>query len=67
MARRAQTRIPTLEIRITFEPSRVSPACVVQAYAQVVPRRHRPTAAGSDRRPVEGTPDTHYGGRRQVS
>lgn len=35
VARRA--RIPTLEIRITFEPSRVSPEWVVQAYEQVVP------------------------------
>ena len=40
MARRA--RIPTLEIRITFEPSRVSPDWVVQAYEQVVPLRRRP-------------------------
>ena len=32
----------TLEVRITFEPSRVSPACVVQAYEQVVPITRRP-------------------------
>ena len=33
------------EMRITFEPSRVSSACIVQAYEQVVPLRRRPTGA----------------------
>ena len=32
----------TLEVRITFEPSHISPACVVQAYERVVPIRRRP-------------------------
>jgi len=67
VARRAYTRMPTLEIRITFEPSRVGPACVVQAYEQVVPLGRRTTAAGSDRRPVDDTPETPCVGRRQVS
>ena len=31
VARRGQSRRTTLAVRITFEPSRVSPACVVQA------------------------------------
>ena len=67
MARRAHPGMPTLEMRITFEPSRVSPACVVQAYEQVVPLRRHPTAAGSDGRPDAEAPKTPCGGRRQVS
>ena len=42
VARRGHTRSTTLEVRITFEPSRVSPACVVQAYERVVPITRRP-------------------------
>ena len=41
MARRGRTRSTTLEVRITFEPSRVSPACVAQAYERVVPITRR--------------------------
>ena len=43
VARRAHTRTTPLEVRLTFEPSRVSPACVVQAYERVVPITRRPT------------------------
>ena len=43
MARRVRTRSTALEVRITFEPSRVSPACVVQAYEWVVPITRRTT------------------------
>ena len=57
MARRARPRIPTLEMRITFEPSRVSPACMVQAYEQVVPLRRRPTGAGAASAGGGGTAD----------
>ena len=65
MARRA--RIPTLEIRITFEPSRVSPGWVVQAYEQVVPLRRRPISEHADPRPVSREPLTQLAGRRAAS
>ena len=65
MARRA--RIPTLEIRITFEPSRVSPEWVGQAYEQVVPLRRRPTSEQAAPRPVSREPLTQLAGRREAS
>jgi hypothetical protein len=37
MARRERTHRMVLELRVMFEPSRVSSACVAQAYEQVVP------------------------------
>jgi hypothetical protein len=37
MARRERTHNMVLEICVTFEPSRVSSACVAQAYEEVVP------------------------------
>jgi len=45
-------------MRITFEPRRISSACTVQAYEQVVPLRRRPTGAGGDLQAEEGTPQT---------
>jgi hypothetical protein len=44
MARRERTHKMMLEIRVTFEPSRVSSACVAQAYEQVVPIPRRTTS-----------------------
>ena len=44
-----------------------SPACVVQAYEQVVPIRRRPTAPGADLRPGGGAPQTQRVGRRHGS
>jgi hypothetical protein len=44
MARRERTHTIVLEIRVTFEPSRVSSACVAQAYEQVVPIPRRTTS-----------------------
>jgi len=67
VARRARPRLPTREIRIMFEPSRVSSACIVQAYEQVVPLRRRPTGAGVDLRSEEGTLQTQRVGRRHGS
>jgi hypothetical protein len=64
VARRAHPRLPTREIRITFEPSRVSSACMVQAYEHVVPLRRRATGAGADLRSEEGAPQTQRVGRR---
>lgn len=67
VARRARPRLPTREMRITFEPSRVSSACMVQAYEQVVPLRRRPTSAGGDLQAEEGTLQTQRVGRRHGS
>ena len=57
MARRAhgRRRFP-LEGHITFEPSRVRPACVIQAYAQVVPITRRTTPRALPTRQVECIP-----------
>ena len=44
MARRARTHNIVLEICVTFEPSRVSAACIAQAYEQVVPIPRRTTS-----------------------
>jgi hypothetical protein len=64
VARRARPRLPTREMRITFEPSRISSACTVQAYEQVVPLRRRPTGAGADLCSEEGASPTQRVGRR---
>ena len=44
MARRERTHNLVLEIRVTFEPSRVSSACIAQAYEEVVPIPRRTTS-----------------------
>jgi hypothetical protein len=44
MARRERTHNRVLEIRVTFEPSRVSSACIAQAYEQMVPIPRRTTS-----------------------
>ena len=53
MARRNRQPPKTREIRTTFEPSRLSPSWVAQAYEQLVPivRRttSRPSGPGHDR------------------
>jgi len=58
VARRARTQRQTLEVRITFEPSHVSPGCVAQAYEGVVPITRRPT-------PLRSTPAMQAGHARQ--
>lgn len=67
VARRARTRSTTLEVRITFEPSRVSPACVTQAYERVVPITRRTTLQALPPWPDENAPQTQPVGRRQSS
>jgi hypothetical protein len=67
VARRAHTRRRTLEVRRTFEPSRVSPACVTQAYERVVPIPRRTTSQGLLTRPAEGAQLTQHEGRRSAS
>ena len=65
VARRGPSRRITLVVRITFEPSRVSPACVVQAYERGVPITRRPTPQARAPQQAEGAPQTQPVGRRQ--
>ena len=58
VARRVRPGLPTLEVRVTCEPSRVSSAWIVQAYEQVVPLRRRPLAPGASSRLEQGAPQT---------
>jgi hypothetical protein len=44
MARRELNTTQALGVSVMFEPSRVSPACVAQAYEQVVPSTRRTTS-----------------------
>ena len=67
VARRGQSRRTTLAVRITFEPSRVSPACVVQAYERVVPITRRHASRAGTPPPAERAPQTQQVGRRQHS
>jgi hypothetical protein len=65
VARRAHRPSNILEVRITFAPSRVSSAGVVQAYERVVPIPRRLTPHARSARPAESAPLTQHGGRRQ--
>jgi hypothetical protein len=65
VARRVPTRSrSTLEVHVTFEPSRVSPACVVQAYEHVVPIARRTPQQALFPRQAECTEQTPRVGRR---
>ena len=65
MARRVRTRSTTLEVRITFEPSRVGPAWVAQADARVVPITRRPALRAGSPHQAESAPPMQHGGGRQ--
>jgi hypothetical protein len=67
MARREPNTTKTLEVSVMFEPSRLSPACVAQAYEEVVPLTQRTPAraAHMDRASREKTMQPV--GRRAVS
>jgi hypothetical protein len=66
VARRPHQAGRTLEVRLTFEPSRVSAACVVQAYERVVPITRRPAPRARSARQTEDAQRTqHVGGRQQ--
>jgi len=60
VARRQHKASRTLEGRLTFEPSRVSAACVVQAYARVVPITRRPAPRARSARQPEGVQPTQH-------
>jgi hypothetical protein len=44
MARREPNTTKTLEVSVMCEPSRLSPACVAQAYEEAVPLTQRATS-----------------------
>ncbi len=67
VARRVRTRTTTLEVRLSFEPSRVSPACIVQAYERVVPITRRTPPQALPPRPDEDARQTQQVGRRLLS
>jgi hypothetical protein len=62
-----RARNQCLEVRITFEPSWVSPACVAQAYERVVPITRRLAPQACAPQPAESAPPTQQVGRRQHS
>ena len=70
MARRERQQSLTRKIRVTFEPHRLSPAWVAQAYEQVVPIARRstiqtlaPCPKGSEPSPHADTPEESTGER----
>ena len=65
MARRQHKASRTLEVRLTFEPSRVSSACVVQAYERVVPITRGPAPRARSARQTEDAQQTQHVGGRQ--
>jgi hypothetical protein len=65
VARRQHQASRTLEVRLTFEPSRVSAACVVQAYERVVPITRRPVPRARSARQTEDAQLTQHVGGRQ--
>ena len=67
MARREPNTIKTLEVSVMFEPSRLSPACVAQAYEEVVALTQRPTSRAAHREPASRERTWPPVGRRAVS
>jgi hypothetical protein len=67
VARRGPSRSLILAVRITFEPSRVSPACVAQAYERVVPITRRPAPRARALPPAESAPQPQQVGRSQYA
>jgi hypothetical protein len=67
MARREPNTTKTLEISVLFEPSRLSPACVAQAYEEVVPLTPRTTSRAFHRARARREKTMPPVGRRAVS
>ena len=66
VARRQHQASRILEVRRTFEPSRVSAACVVQAYERVMPITRRPAPRACSGQQSEDAQRTqHVGGSQQ--
>ena len=60
MARRERQKNQKREIRVTFEPHRLSPAWIAQAYEQVVPIVRRSTTKGLASRPRGSQQSPYY-------
>jgi hypothetical protein len=45
VASREPKKAPLLEVRVMYEPSRIAPACLVQAYERVMPLTRRAVAS----------------------
>ena len=45
VASRGPKKAPLLEVRVMYEPSRIAPVCLVQAYERVVPLTRRAAAS----------------------
>lgn len=41
MAKRGERSVPMLTVHLVFEPSRLAPACLADAYERVLPLRRR--------------------------
>jgi hypothetical protein len=67
MARREPHTPQALEVSVMFEPSRLSPACVAQAYEEGVPLTQRTTSRAAPREPASRERTMPPGGRRAVS
>jgi hypothetical protein len=67
VARRERPPRTTLEVRVTFEPSRLSPACMAQVYEQVVPLTQRTVSRASHGELAGGEHTLQPVGRRAAS
>jgi hypothetical protein len=67
MARRAPNTTKTLAVRVRFDASRRRPACVAQAYEQVVPLTLRTASRASHRERARGAKTVQLIGRRAAS
>ena len=67
MARRAPNTTKTLEVSVLCEPSRLRPACVAQAYAEVVPLTQRATSQAVHIDLARREKTMQPGGKRAVS
>jgi hypothetical protein len=52
VASREPKKAPLLEVRVMYEPSRIAPACLVQAYERLVPLTRRAVASSRQDRQV---------------
>jgi hypothetical protein len=67
MARRDSNTTKALAVSVRFEASRLSPACVAQAYEQVVPLTPRTASWASHRERARRERTVHLVGRRAAS
>jgi hypothetical protein len=65
VARRERNGSTTLEVRIIFEPNRLSPGTVAQAYERVVPITRHAVPRARAARQADDVPPMQQRGRRQ--